>query len=95
MSWFSKVNPTPGFPAYTGPYEVGSVDVELPAADLDSPSPEPDNAVPTVAFRIFYPCERPTSRQRLVRWVPRPQRGFVGAYAKMLGANFAFSGVFA
>lgn len=94
MSWFSRFNPTPAFPPYTGPYKVGSVDVEIPAADLDSPSPAPDSSLATVAFRIFYPCE-PSSLERPVKWIPNPQRGYVGAYARFLGANSAFSDIFA
>lgn len=94
MSWFSRFNPTPAFPSYTGPYKVGSVDVEIPAADLDSPSSAPDSSLATVAFRIFYPCE-PSSHERPVTWIPNPQRGYVGAYARFLGANSAFSDIFA
>lgn len=94
MSWFSRFNPTPAFPSYTGPYMVGSVDVEIPAADLDSPSPAPNSSLGTVAFRIFYPCE-PSSHERPVKWIPDPQRGYVSAYARFLGANSAFSDIFA
>ncbi|OCK85560.1 platelet-activating factor acetylhydrolase [Lepidopterella palustris CBS 459.81] len=94
MSWFFNFNLTPVLPSYTGPYKVGSVDVEIPATELDSPSPPPDSALPTVAFRIFYPCE-PGSHERPVRWIPSPQRGYMRAYARFLGANSAFSDIFA
>ncbi|KAF2271265.1 uncharacterized protein EI97DRAFT_438000 [Westerdykella ornata] len=95
MTWLHQLNPTPAFPPYTGRYKVGTVDVEIPVAELDSPSPAPSSAsdLSTVAFRIFYPCH-PDSQQRNVRWIPSPQREYVGAYARFLGANGAFSQFF-
>ncbi|KAF2638434.1 hypothetical protein P280DRAFT_471525 [Massarina eburnea CBS 473.64] len=95
MGWLNRINPTPSFPAYTGPYKVGSVDVELPTPQLESPGPSasPCTNLPTVAFRIFYPA-RHESTQRGVKWLPSPQREFVGAYARFLGAGNAFSQFF-
>jgi len=87
MTWLSHLNPTPAFPEYPGPYQVGSVDVEVPAADLPTPTPKPEGAVPTVAFRIFYPCETPFAESRPVRWIPSPQRQHIAAFAKFLGAG--------
>ncbi|KAF2429373.1 hypothetical protein EJ08DRAFT_276627 [Tothia fuscella] len=84
----------PGFPKYTGPYSVGSVDVELPVDKLDSPSPAPVDAdIGTVAFRIFYPSDGNGS-SRPVRWVPGPQRAHLSAYGRFLGANSIFSEAF-
>jgi platelet-activating factor acetylhydrolase len=94
MTFLNRLNPTPTFPAHTGPYKVGSVDVEIPRSDLDSPSADARHAdLPTVAFRVFYPC-RQDSNEKAVRWIPSPQREYIGAYAKFLGANSAFAGVF-
>ncbi|KAJ9646484.1 hypothetical protein H2199_002533 [Coniosporium tulheliwenetii] len=93
MSFLSHLNPTPGFPSYTGPYQVGSVDVEIPVTDLEAPSPAPDSTIATTAFRVFYPCE-PGAHERPVRWIPNPQRGYVSAYARFLGAGSAFSELF-
>jgi platelet-activating factor acetylhydrolase len=96
MSWLlPNIRLVPGFPEYIGPYEVGSCDVELPVDHLESPSPAPENAadIATVSFRIFYPCDA-DSRQRPIRWVPSPQRGYLSAYARFLGANSMFSEVF-
>ncbi|KAF1829349.1 hypothetical protein BDW02DRAFT_561302 [Decorospora gaudefroyi] len=94
MAWFNRLNPTPSFPAHTGPYKVGSVDIEIPTSDLESPSPNaPPAHLPTVAFRIFYPCTQ-DSNEKGVRWIPGPQREYISAYAKFLGANSAFAGVF-
>ncbi|KAB2106637.1 hypothetical protein AG0111_0g5256 [Alternaria gaisen] len=94
MTWLNRLNPTPAFPAHTGPYKVGSVDVEIPTSDLESPSANaPPGDLPTIAFRIFYPCKQ-DSNEKAVRWIPSPQREYVSAYARFLGANSAFAGVF-
>ncbi|KAH4925763.1 phospholipase [Parastagonospora nodorum] len=94
MSWLNRINPTPAFPAHTGPYNVGSVDIEVPTSELESPSTDSGSAeLPTVAFRIFYPA-RQESNERGVRWIPSPQREYISAYARFLGASSAFAGVF-
>jgi platelet-activating factor acetylhydrolase len=88
-----KFSPIRSFPAYPGPYPVGSCDVELPAAELDSQGTEcPDQSISTVAFRVFYPCE-PNDKQRPVRWIPNPQIRYGAAYGRFLGANERLSGL--
>ncbi|KAH9880870.1 hypothetical protein IAQ61_001164 [Plenodomus lingam] len=95
MTWLRRINPTPAFPAHTGPYKVGSVDVEIPTSGLESPTGDaPPAHLPTVAFRMFYPCKQ-DSDQNAVKWIPSPQRDMIAAYAKFLGANSIFAGVFA
>ncbi|KAL8878984.1 MAG: hypothetical protein Q9192_008329 [Flavoplaca navasiana] len=79
MSFLSHLNPAPCFPSYTGPYKVGTTDVEIPAAELPSPSPTPDPTLSTVTFRIFYPCETPTKTAKPVYWLPDPQQEYLGA----------------
>lgn len=77
----------PGFPEYTGPYKVGTIDVELPVSELESPSPEPDtDDLTTVQYRIFYPCEE-SAKDKPIYWLPRPQREYVSAYIRFTGAN--------
>ncbi|KAK7529500.1 platelet-activating factor acetylhydrolase [Phyllosticta citribraziliensis] len=93
MSWLSSLKPVTTLPEYPGPYKVGSIDVEIPVAGLNSPSPAPDSSISTVAYRIFYPCE-PSASDRPVRWIPNPQRGYMAAYARFMGANSAFASVF-
>ncbi len=94
MSWFKKVNPTPSFPSYTGPHKVGTVDVEIPAGELQSPSVhDPPADIPTVAFRVFYPCTQ-ESVQKGAKWIPNPQREYLSALAKFMGANNAFATAF-
>ncbi|PHH88417.1 hypothetical protein CDD83_7545 [Cordyceps sp. RAO-2017] len=81
------MSPVPAFPEYTGPFKVGSVDVEIPVAQLDAPSPAPPSAaadVSTVLFRIFYPAV-PESAEKRISWLPDPQRSHVSALLKFLG----------
>ncbi|KAI0490567.1 phospholipase A2 [Xylaria cf. heliscus] len=84
----SKLNPVPRFPEFTGPYKVGTVDVEVPISDLESPAPTPDNAtnIETVQFRIFYPCD-PNASGKRITWLPAPQRDYLSAYIKFLGVG--------
>jgi len=85
-SYLSRFSPVPGFPNYTGPYQTGTVDVEIPVSNLESPSVTPSGDVPTVQYRIFYPCE-PLAKGKSVNWIPAPQRGYVSAYSRFLGAG--------
>ncbi|KAI1322513.1 phospholipase A2 [Xylariaceae sp. FL0255] len=87
-SLLSRLNPIPRFPEYTGPFRVGTVDVEIPVAELTSPAFPPDNAVhiETVQFRIFYPCE-PNATGKKITWLPAPQRDHLSAYIKFLGVG--------
>ncbi|KAI0106437.1 phospholipase A2 [Nemania sp. FL0031] len=87
-SILSKLNPVPRFPEFTGPYKVGTVDVETPVCDLESPAPTPDNAadIETIQFRIFYPCD-PSATGKRITWLPAPQRDYLSAYIKFLGVG--------
>lgn len=84
--YLNKINPIPTLPEYTGPYKVGTADVEIPISDLHAPSSPPSNAagILTVQFRIFYPAQ-PDSQGKAVTWLPHPQRSHVSAYTKFLG----------
>ncbi|KAL5120456.1 hypothetical protein ACEQ8H_001746 [Pleosporales sp. CAS-2024a] len=95
MTWLSRVNPTPSFPAHTGPYKVGSIDVEIPTSQLQCPSTAASSSsdLSTVAFRVFYPAKN-ESDESGARWIPSPQREYISAYARFLGANSAFAAVF-
>lgn len=87
-SYFSRMSPVPAFPEYTGPYKVGTADVEIPVSKLDSPSPTPDAAanIHTIQFRVFYPAT-PDSKGPPITWLPAPQRLHVAAYTQFLGLN--------
>ena len=86
-SFFSRLNPVPSFPDYTGPYKVGTLDVEIFTAQVASPWPTPDSSISTVSFRVFYPCEQPSKLPQPVYWLPEPQRGYFKAYLRFLGAS--------
>ena len=90
----SQLNPVPAFPPYSGPYKVGTVDVEVPVTDLPSPSPAPDPNISTVHFRVFYPGEEPQELPKRTYWIPDPQREYLGAYARFLGAGPSVSEFF-
>ncbi|CAN8095478.1 unnamed protein product [Discula destructiva] len=84
--YLNKVNPIPVLPEYTGPYKVGTIDVEIPVANLKAPSEAPANAtdIHTVLFRVYYPAQ-PDSKGKRITWLPAPQRSHVSAYTKFLG----------
>lgn len=85
-SLLSSLSPINAFPDYHGPYAVGTVDVEIPVSDLPLPADTPEGAAPTVAFRIFYPCAKPSKDDsRPVRWIPQPQRLTTAALMRFLG----------
>lgn len=86
---FSSLSPVNTFPAYKGKYEVGTVDVEIPVSELPVAGDAPEGAVKTIAFRIFYPCQKPGKgdTHRPVRWIPQPQRATINAFATFLGAG--------
>ncbi|KAK8054686.1 platelet-activating factor acetylhydrolase [Apiospora phragmitis] len=85
-SYLSKLNPVPGFDEYSGPYKVGTIDVEIPITELESPAPAPANPehIETVQFRIFYPAQ-PESTGKRITWLPAPQRDHLTAYMQFLG----------
>lgn len=94
-SYLKSLSPVPGFPDYTGPHKVGTIDVEIPVIELDAPSPPPDESIDTVQFRIFYPCEVEPKTSKQINWLPSPQRAHVAAYTKFLGAGSTLAEVIA
>lgn len=84
-SLLSRLSPIPAFPAYTGPYHVGTQEVEIPISDLPTSSPPPDANITTVSFRIFYPCQ--PSKPKPAYWLPSPQGEYFRAYARFLSAG--------
>lgn len=86
-SYLSRLSPIPSFPDYTGPHKVGTIDVEIAVSELESPCPSPDESISTVQYRIFYPCEPEFKAKTGISWIPQPQRGYVSAYSKFLGAG--------
>lgn len=67
MSILSRLNPAnviPRFPAYTGPYAVGSFELEIPVTSLGSV----DGVAETVQFRVFYPTRKPAEAPACGWW---------------------------
>ncbi len=93
-AYLAKLNPVPAFPEYTGPYKVGTMDVEIPVGDLPSPSPAPANAadIETVQYRVFYPAVA-ASTEKPISWLPAPQRNHVSAYTQFVGINQMLAGM--
>ena len=88
MSPFSRLSVIPSLPTYTGPYQVGTQNIEIPIADLYSPTPPPNPKISTVSFRLFYPChDQQKKRTSTVYWLPEPQGEYWRAYARFLSAS--------
>ncbi|KAK3187466.1 hypothetical protein K4F52_003813 [Lecanicillium sp. MT-2017a] len=84
-------------PHYTGPYNVGYMDIEVPARD---PRPisrlkrggKPVLRMDTVLMGVYYPCdlrrheagEEGSKQLRRVDWMPRPRIATAKGYAKFL-----------
>lgn len=87
-SFLSRLSPIPGFPGYSGPYKVGTVDVEIPISDLPAPCPVPDGAqnIHTILFRIFYPAGS-EAKGKEITWLPNPQRQYLMGYGYFMGAS--------
>ncbi|KAK6340367.1 hypothetical protein TWF730_002127 [Orbilia blumenaviensis] len=92
-SILSRLSPVPYFPSYKGPYEVGTIDLELPVSPfvdsgLSTPCPSHSD-IPTIQFRIFYPAalkDQATGVQG-ANWVPSPRKEYVAAYCRFAGAS--------
>ena len=91
-AYLARLSPIPAFPDYTGPHQVGTMDVEIPIAEFNAPSVAPLDAsdVPTVQFRVFYPAVDGSS-QKSIPWLPNPQRSHISAYTRFLGVHNAIA----
>ena len=83
----------PTLPQYTGPYPVGTLDAEIPISELPSHPARSKDTVDTISFRVFYPCVKLEKNPRSTYWLPHPQREYLGAYTRFLGANKRVSSV--
>lgn len=87
MPFLGHLNPIPSFPNYTGPYNVGSHDVEIPTLELSTPGPPPNPEITTSSFRLFYPCQIDTKTTQHIHWLPDPQSQYLKAYYSFLQAK--------
>lgn len=91
MVSFNSLSPVPAFPKYTGPYTVGTVDLEIPLSELDPATLSPDPHVTTLSARIFYPCQDPAKAPAKTYWYPQPQQDYFAAYLQFLGTSSRLS----
>lgn len=82
-------------PAYSGPHEVGAVDLEIPvekprriSETLLKETKKPAFELETVLFTVYYPAEK-GARSHVARhlWVPRPISLTAEGYARIAGVN--------
>ncbi|KAI1813028.1 PAF acetylhydrolase [Poronia punctata] len=82
-------------PMYTGPYQVGAIDLEIPVTPPRVIDParfkgSEQNAfeLETVLFTLYYPSANEKQRHRRVHhWIPRPIRVTAEGYAKFARIN--------
>ncbi len=86
-SYLTRLNPVPAFPEYTGPYKVGTVDVEIPTlrARVAQPEPRQRRRHPHRPVPHLLPGGPPTLAAGGSAGLPAPQRNHVSAYTKFLG----------
>ena len=88
MTILSRLGLVPSFSPYTGPYQVGTQELEIPASELSEDGKAgPDPEVATIDFRIFYPCEKQNKKCPPVYWLPSPQTEYFRAYMQFLQAS--------
>lgn len=86
---------THALPRYTGPYEVGFMELELPAREPRAFSNIKRNheyalKLDTVLFSVFYPCDlgpRGSKNHHRVPWLPAPKAPTCKGYAKFLNIS--------
>lgn len=87
-------------PSYSGPYDVGAVDVELPIPSgpqrvsniTFKSTSQPAFEVQTVLFTLYYPTLKArqyskTETQQKLYWIPKPISGTATGYLRFLGAD--------
>jgi platelet-activating factor acetylhydrolase len=83
-------------PRYTGKYEVGAIELEIPLEEprkisetLFKDTKEPAFHVETVLFTIYHPAIKGARSSRANHpWVPRPIGMIAEGYARVAGVNF-------
>ncbi|KAH8194751.1 hypothetical protein TruAng_011076 [Truncatella angustata] len=86
-------------PSYSGPYDVGTVDIEVPAAHprkfSDVVHRETGDAafeLETVMFSIFYPSEKGVKGKGAKHmWIPESGKLYAEGYARFAGINTWFT----
>lgn len=85
---FGRFSLIPSFAPYSGPYTVGTQEIEVPVNELSQDtgsSPEP--SISTINFRVFYPCQEERRKHAPAYWLPSPQTEYFKGYAEFLNAK--------
>jgi platelet-activating factor acetylhydrolase len=85
-------------PSYSGPYSVGSMEIEVPVRDprsfSHSPRPQKTSQIKTVLFSLYYPCHSVPRQAHFVAghrkssrptWLPHPRFEVGKSYARFAG----------
>jgi len=75
----------PSLPKYPGPYQVGSIDVEIPLPDSKK-FDVTGTSVETILVRLFYPADSTTrlAKATAPSWLPQPSMEYAKGYAAFL-----------
>ena len=82
-----SLNPIPSLPDYTGPYKVGSTEIEIPVSEIPSESPVPDSKITSIKFRVFYPTTSNATSKKSVPWLPEPHKESMAGFISFTGAS--------
>ena len=82
-----SLSPIPSLPAYTGPYKVGSTELEIPVSEIPSESPVPDSKITSIKFRVFYPTTSNATSKKSVSWLPEPHKESMAGFISFTGAS--------
>lgn len=82
-------------PSYSGPYDVGTVDIEVPAANprkfsnvVHKETGDPAFELETVMFSVFYPAEKGIKGKRERHtWIPESGKLYAEGYARFAGIS--------
>lgn len=75
----------PVLPKYPGPYQVGSIDLEIPLPESKK-FDVLETSVETVLVRLFYPADPNGIRKKAAApsWLPQPSKEYAKGYADFL-----------
>jgi platelet-activating factor acetylhydrolase len=75
----------PSLPKYPGPYQVGSIDVEIPLSDFKK-FDVTATSVETILVRLFYPADSTAGLAKATApsWLPQPSMEYARGYAAFL-----------
>jgi platelet-activating factor acetylhydrolase len=74
----------PCLPRYPGPFQVGSIDVEIPLSESKT-FDTTETSVETILVRLFYPADaNELAKPTAPAWLPQPSMEYAKGYASFL-----------